>query len=31
VFFIRAQTTIRADGFLSARVLPKPARCARQP
>jgi len=31
VFFIRAQATIRADGFSSAQVLPKPARCARQP
>jgi len=30
-FFIRAQATIRADGFSSAQVLAKPARRARQP
>jgi len=28
---VRAQATIRADGFSSAQILPKPARCARQP
>jgi hypothetical protein len=30
-FIIRAQATIRADGFSSAQVFEKPARCARQP
>jgi len=29
--FIRAQSVIRADGFSSAQVLRKPARCAREP
>jgi hypothetical protein len=30
-FIIRAQSTIRADGFSSAQVFEKPARYARQP